>query len=99
MVGFLASALRAPAPKPTKCDTVSNAYLFSVKWFTSIDITDENQRNAKIHLDILSARYYNNKVLIGVWRSLVSRLVRVQEAVGSNPATPTMSSVHTGFEL
>ena len=25
----------------------------------------------------------------GVWRSLVSRLVRVQEAVGSNPATPT----------
>ena len=24
-----------------------------------------------------------------MWRSLVSRLVRVQEAVGSNPATPT----------
>ena len=35
-----ASALRAPAPKPTKCDTIPNAYLFSGKWFTSIDITD-----------------------------------------------------------
>ena len=31
---------------------------------------------------------YNIKV-IGVWRSLVSRLVRVQEASGSNPDTPT----------
>ena len=40
MVGFLASALRAPAPKPTKCDTIPSAYLFSRKWFTSIDITD-----------------------------------------------------------
>ena len=27
--------------------------------------------------------------MIGVWRSLVSRLVRVQEASGSNPDTPT----------
>ena len=26
----------------------------------------------------------------GVWRSLVSRLVRVQEASGSNPDTPTI---------
>ena len=32
--------------------------------------------------------HYNGKV-IGVWRSLVSRLVRVQEASGSNPDTPT----------
>ena len=32
---------------------------------------------------------YNIKV-IGVWRSLVSRLVRVQEASGSNPDTPTI---------
>ena len=31
---------------------------------------------------------YNN-LAIGVWRSLVSRLVRVQEAPGSNPGTPT----------
>ena len=28
-------------------------------------------------------------LVIGVWRSLVSRLVRVQEASGSNPDTPT----------
>ena len=32
------------------------------------------------------------------WRSLVSRLVRVQEAVGSNPATRTMRSVLIGSE-
>ena len=30
-----------------------------------------------------------NDLAIGVWRSLVSRLVRVQEASGSNPDTPT----------
>ena len=30
-----------------------------------------------------------NILAIGVWRSLVSRLVRVQEASGSNPDTPT----------
>ena len=29
----------------------------------------------------------------GVWRSLVSRLVRVQEASGSNPDTPTIGTV------
>ena len=34
----------------------------------------------------------------GVWRSLVSRLVRVQEASGSNPDTPTMASVLIAFE-
>lgn len=28
LVGFLASALRAPAPKPTKCDTIPKPYLF-----------------------------------------------------------------------
>ena len=32
---------------------------------------------------------------IGVWRSLVSRLVRVQEASGSNPDTPTKIPVTT----
>ena len=32
---------------------------------------------------------------IGVWRSLVSRLVRVQEASGSNPDTPTRIPVTT----
>ena len=38
------------------------------------------------------------KYVSGVWRSLVSRLVRVQEAAGSNPATPTMRSVLIGSE-
>ena len=28
--------------------------------------------------------------IIGVWRSLVARFVRDEEAVGSNPATPTI---------
>ena len=40
---------------------------------------------------------------IGVWRSLVSRLVRVQEASGSNPDTPTkipvITFVVTGFSI
>ena len=39
-------------------------------------------------LDIGYFIHYNIGV-IGVWRSLVSRLVRVQEASGSNPDTPT----------
>lgn len=30
-----------------------------------------------------------NRLANGVWRSLVSRLVRVQETSGSNPDTPT----------
>ena len=34
----------------------------------------------------------------GVWRSLVSRMVRDHEAAGSSPATPTMQSVLIGFE-
>ena len=33
--------------------------------------------------------FHYNDLAIGVWRSLVSRLVRVQEASGSNPDTPT----------
>ena len=36
-----------------------------------------------------------NDLAIGVWRSLVSRLVRVQEAPGSNPGTPTMKKPST----
>ena len=39
-------------------------------------------------LDKIRISHYNIQV-IGVWRSLVSRLVRVQEASGSNPDTPT----------
>ena len=45
--------------------------------------------------------FHYNIVAIGVWRSLVSRLVRVQEASGSNPDTPTKNpattSVVAGF--
>ena len=39
---------------------------------------------------------YNTKSHIGVWRSLVSRLVRDQEAMGSSPVTPTIfyESIH-----
>ncbi len=36
---------------------------------------------------------------IGVWRSLVSRLVRVQEASGSNPDTPTKKESSPKGEL
>ena len=40
-------------------------------------------------LDNIFNFHYNTQAN-GVWRSLVSRLVRVQEASGSNPDTPTM---------
>jgi hypothetical protein len=33
---------------------------------------------------------------LGVWRSLVARFVRDEEAVGSNPATPTKSFATSG---
>ena len=39
-------------------------------------------------LDKARKNHYND-LAIGAWRSLVSRLVRVQEAAGSNPAAPT----------
>ncbi len=42
---------------------------------------------------------YNTKSHFGVWRSLVSRLVRDQEAMGSSPVTPTKSSSRKGLEL
>ena len=41
------------------------------------------------------------RIIIKLYRGvaqLVARLVRVQEAVGSTPATPTMRSVIIGFE-
>ena len=43
-------------------------------------------------------KFHYNTLAIGVWRSLVSRLVRVQEAAGSNPATPTII-VGTAFAV
>ena len=52
------------------------------------------QQTDKPMLDIVSYNHYNESSVIHfrVWRSLVSRLVRVQETVGSNPATRTTSS-------
>ena len=44
--------------------------------------------NFTLRLDKHPESRYNG-LAIGVWRSLVSRLVRVQEARGSNPLTPT----------
>ena len=46
----------------------------------------------KIALDFPGVDLYNN-IRFGVWRSLVSRLVRDQEAAGSSPATPTRKEV------
>ena len=42
-------------------------------------------------LDKIVYSFYN-VLANGVWRSLVSRLVRVQEAGGSNPPTPTIEN-------
>ena len=42
--------------------------------------------------------HYNGQA-IGVWRSLVSRMVRVHEAAGSNPATPTMGKSFQGLPI
>ena len=49
------------------------------------------QKSFVKNLDILDKRilFHYNNLDFGVWRSLVSRLVRVQEASGSNPDTPT----------
>ena len=49
----------------------------------------------EILLDIPTFIHYNI-IRIGVWRSLVSRLVRVQEASGSNPDTPTTGPSSNG---
>ena len=63
------------------------------------------QQTDKPMLDIVSYNHYNKSSVIHfrVWRSLVSRLVRVQEAVGSNPATrtknPLFSWENSGFFL
>ena len=49
-------------------------------------------------LDI-GIEFHYNTLEIGVWRSLVSRLVRVQEASGSNPDTPTMGKSLWGLPI
>ena len=43
--------------------------------------------------------YYIRVAKIWVWRSLVARYLGVVEAVGSSPATQTMASVLTAFEM
>ncbi len=42
--------------------------------------------------------FHYNILAIGVWRSLVSRMVRVHEAAGSNPATPTREKTVVSLE-
>ena len=44
---------------------------------------------SKFHLTSGRADFIIDKHCIGVWRSLVSRMVRDHEAAGSSPATPT----------
>ena len=53
-----------------------------------------NEANSSLSLDKGAANAYNI-FAFGVWRSLVSRLVRDQEATGSNPVTPTKNPVTT----
>lgn len=54
-------------------------------------LTFSSREVSDIPLDSREGNYYNRiAFIIGVWRSLVSRLVRVQEAPGSNPGTPTI---------
>ena len=48
----------------------------------------ENLQKYAFALDKSKISAYNS-FAFGVWRSLVSRLVRDQEASGSNPDTPT----------
>ena len=57
----------------------------SIRFELSVNATTENQLAT---LDN-GGKFHYNTMANGVWRSLVSRLVRVQEASGSNPDTPT----------
>ena len=52
----------------------------------------QSESKAAETLDNGKIIHYNIQA-IGVWRSLVSRMVRVHEAAGSNPATPTKNPV------
>ena len=54
-----------------------------------LDFIQEKMHGA---LDIPALFHYNTQA-DGVWRSLVSRLVRDQEASGSNPDTPTIKGL------
>ena len=70
-------------------------FIFSQKWFTSIYNADKEQIYLQKTLAFFSSIVYNSKSYFGVWRSLVSRLVRDQEAMGSNPVTPTRKKLQS----
>ena len=59
-----------------------------------IAISNVMQGKRRISLDN-GRKFHYNVQANGVWRSLVSRLVRVQEASGSNPDTPTKNAEST----
>ena len=58
----------------------------------AVTLLPEKYPNSSFSLDKLRSNAYN-MFAFGVWRSLVSRLVRDQEATGSNPVTPTKNPV------
>ncbi len=64
-------------------------------WYVRILRFVHKARCTNLRLCASQARQFGTKrpwaqnLIIGVWHSLVVRLVRDQEAVGSNPVTPT----------
>ena len=82
---------------PFEADTVFEApdYILRSNSCTSLPSKYTNGNGAqcprkKYSADLTRSESFTIILLvIGVWRSLVSRLVRVQEASGSNPDTPT----------
>ncbi len=48
---------------------------------------------------LISVFVFSLQVKVGVWRSLVARLLWEQDVAGSNPVTPTSSICCKGSEL
>ena len=91
LVDFQYSAVWADcqAPIPARLNRREWELFFGAdKRTVSLGTTKKEGRCIEIALDKGGNIPYNG-LAIGVWRSLVSRLVRVQEAPGSNPGTPT----------
>ena len=59
----------------------------------------QKEKNYGWALDSARKNPYNSCVAHPGVAQLVARMVRDHEAVGSNPATRTISSVHKGFDL